>query len=77
MHFILPNTYPYPKSYIIIFMCLKNMYNNLIIFKLSSLFNFILLLMIIKHFCVYKNTFKVEYLRSLINYLNVLIVTFN
>jgi len=59
MHFILPNTYPYPKLYIMIFMCLKNMYKNLIIFKLSSLFNFILLLMIIKHICVYKSTFKV------------------
>lgn len=53
------------------------MYNTLIMLKLSSLFNFILLLMTIKHFCIYKSTFKVEYLRDFTNYSNVLIVTFN
>jgi len=56
---------------------LKYILRTLTVFKLSSLFNFTFLLMNIKHFRIYKNPFKVEYLRDLINYVSVLMVTFN
>lgn len=36
------------------------MFNDLTIFKLSSLFNFILILMTIKHFCIYKSTILLQ-----------------